>query len=168
MTPRTRVPTAIILVGSAFAAIGVGLECSAIFILRYRSGASTMLMAVLAFGWAFLAVVGSMLLALPGEVRSDRTRVEKGIVTVEAGRDIRDRPTTIRGPGVTAEGGADISVANHRPSMFLFAAALGLAALIAYLYVAGRATPVGALFSFGIAFYMGNWARLARPPRGKA
>jgi hypothetical protein len=64
MTPRTRVPTAIILVGSAFAAIGVGLECSAIFILRYRSGASTMLMAVLAFGWAFLAVVGSMLLAL--------------------------------------------------------------------------------------------------------
>jgi hypothetical protein len=53
--------------------------------------------------------------------------------------------------------------------MFLFAAALGLAALIvAYLYVAGRATPVGALFSLGVAFYMGNWARLARPPRGKA
>jgi hypothetical protein len=59
MTTRKRVPTAIILVGSAFAAIGIALACGAIFILRYRSGASTMLMALLAFGWATLAMVGS-------------------------------------------------------------------------------------------------------------
>jgi hypothetical protein len=168
MTTRKRVPMAIILVGSAFAAIGIALACGAIFILRYRSGASTMLMALLAFGWATLAMVGSMLLALPGKVGSDRTRIDKGIVTVETGRDTRDRPTTIRGPGVTVEGEADITVTTYRPSMFLFAAALGLAALTAYLYVAGRATPVGALVSLGIAFYMGNWARLARPPRAKA
>jgi hypothetical protein len=168
MTTRQRVPTAIILVGSAFAAIGIALACGAIFVLRYRSGASTMLMVLVTFGWAILAMVGSMLLTLPGKVGSDRTRIDKGIVTVETGRDMRDRPTTIRGPGVTAEGEADITVTTYRPSIFLFAAALGLAALTAYLYVAGRATPVGAFVSLGIAFCMGNWARLARPPRGEA
>jgi hypothetical protein len=154
------------LVGSAFAAIGIALACGAIFVLRYRSGASTMLMVLVTFGWAILAMVGSMLLTLPGKVGSDRTRIDKGIVTVETGRDTRDRPTTIRGPGVTAE--ADITVTTYRPSIFLFAAALGLAALTAYLYVAGRATPVGAFVSLGIASCMGNWARLARPPRGEA
>jgi hypothetical protein len=168
MTTRKRVPMAIILVGSAFAAIGVGLACGAIFILRYRSGASTMLMALVAFGWATLAMVGSMLLALPGKAASGRTRIDQGIVTVETGRDMKDRPTTITGPGITAEGEADITVTTYRPSMFLFAAALGLAALTVYLFLAGRATPVGAFVGLGIAFYMGNWARLARPPRGEA
>jgi hypothetical protein len=167
MTTRQRAPTTITLVGSAFAAIGVALACGAIFVLRYRSGASTMLTALVVFGWATLAMVGSMLLALPGKAGSDRTHIEKGIVTVEIGRDMRDRPT-IRGPGVTAEGEADITVTTYRPSIFLFAAALGLAALTAYLYVAGRATPVGAFVGLGIAFSMGNWARLARPPRGQA
>jgi len=167
MTARKRTPTAFIVVGSAFAAIGIGLACGAIFVLRYRSGASTMLMAMLAFGWAFLAMIGSMLLALPGKVDSNRTRIHKGTVTVDTGRDIRGLPTTITGPGVAAEGEAEISVTDYRPSIFLFAAALGLAALTVYLYVTGRATPVGGLFSLGIAFYMGNWAMQARPPRAK-
>ena len=153
------------VVGSVFAAIGIGLACGAIFVLRYHSGASTMLMGVLAFGWASLAMVGSMLLALPGKVGSNRMRIHKGTVTVDAGRDIGGLPTSITGPGVAAEGEADISVSNYLPSMFLFAAALGLAALTAYLYVAGRATPIGALFSLGIAFCIGSWARQARPPR---
>jgi uncharacterized membrane protein YedE/YeeE len=65
MTTRQRVPTAIILVGSAFVAIGIALACGAIFVLRYRSGASTMLMVLVTFGWAILAMVGSMLLTLP-------------------------------------------------------------------------------------------------------
>src|SRR5580693_8496776 len=55
MTTRQRVPTAIILVGSAFAAIGIALACGAIFVLRYRSGASTMLMVLVTFGWAIQA-----------------------------------------------------------------------------------------------------------------
>ena len=62
MTTRQRVPTAIILVGSAFAAIGIALACGAIFVLRYRSGAFTTLMVLVTFGWAILAMVGSMLL----------------------------------------------------------------------------------------------------------
>jgi len=161
-----RMPVAFMVVGAAFAATGIGLACAAIFVLRDRSGASTLLMALLASGWACLAMVGSMLLALPGKVSSNRMRTYQGTVTVETGRDIRDRPTTITGPGVAAEVEAEISVTSNRPSLFLFAAALCLAALTVYLYVAGRATPIGAFFSLGIAFYMANWARLARPPRG--
>ena len=98
MTTRKRIPTAFMVVGSVFAAIGIGLACGAIFVLRYHSGASTMLMGVLAFGWAFLAMVGSMLLALPGKVGSNRMRIYKGTVTVDAGRDIGGLPTSITGP----------------------------------------------------------------------
>jgi hypothetical protein len=122
-------------------------------------------MALVAFGWATLAMVGSMLLALPGKVGSDRTRIDKGIVTVEAGRDMRDRRTIIRGPGVMAEGWP---TSRSPPTVFDIPAALGLAALTAYLYVVGHATPVGAFVSLGIAFCVGNRARPARPSRGEA
>jgi hypothetical protein len=167
MAAHKRIPAAFIVVGSAFAAIGVGLLCGAIFILLYHSGGSTLLMALLAFGWAFLAMVGSMLLALPGKVDSDRMRIDRGTVTVDTGRGIQGSPTTITGPGIAAEVEAEIAVTNNRPSMFLFAAAFGLAALTTYLYLAGRTTPVGVFFSLGIAFFIGNWAKQARPPREK-
>jgi hypothetical protein len=167
MATRKRIPIAFLVVGSVFAAIGIGLVCGAIFVLRYRSGGSTPLMAMLAFGWAFLAMVGSMLLALPGKVGSDRMRIDRGTVTVDTGCVIGGPQTTITGPGIAAEGEAEISVTNNRPSIFLFAAAFGLAALTTYLYLAGRTTPVGVLFSLGIAFFIGNWAKLARPPREK-
>jgi len=57
MTTRQRVPTAIILVGSAFAAIGIALACGAIFVLRYRSGASTMLMVLVLANVVALAAI---------------------------------------------------------------------------------------------------------------
>jgi hypothetical protein len=154
MTTRQRVPTAIILVGSAFAAIGIALACGAIFVLRYRSGASTMLMVLVTFGWAIQA----------RSVPIERASI-KGSLRLKpaATRDPADDHQGTRGHGRGRHHGHHLpafDIPVRRRARPCGADRLSLCG--------GRATPVGAFVSLGIAFCMGNWARLARPPRGEA
>jgi hypothetical protein len=161
----THIPVAFLVIASAFSVIGIGLAAMAFLTLWYGSGPSTLLMAVTAFAWALLAMVGSIVLARPGRSASGGPSAGSGRATAGAGSDDENMPPTSFGPGVEAQGTVSFTVADRLPSTFLLVAAIGLAVLTASLYAAGRATPIGALFSLAIALCIGSWARQARPPQ---
>lgn len=103
---RKRVPFAFIVVGSMFSVIAIVLLAVAIWTLKHQIKASTPLMALVAFGWAFLAMVVSMMLAQPGaRQRAGRTHTRAGNVTIADPSLLPGQiRSTLTGPGVEATG----------------------------------------------------------------
>jgi hypothetical protein len=163
---RPRVPLAFAIVGSMFLVIGIGFACGVIVLLNKQTGPSTWLPAMVACGWAALAMTVSMALALVGgRVASRRANSRRGVITVQTHwqGDQQQLPTAITGPGAEVEGSADVEVQSRLPAVFLGLSAAGLAVVTAYLYVIGRATLPGAGIGLLVAFYNANWAKQARP-----
>jgi len=156
----------VLVVGSTFTAIGIGLLWGAVHILSHARGRSTGLMALLAFGWMSLAMVISMALALPKGKMSGRTSRRVGVVTVQTNARLSGQlATTITGPGAEAAGSADITVRSRAPAVSLYLSGAALTASTIYLYAIGRTTFIGLGTGIMIAYCIANWGKQAEPPR---
>ncbi|MGH8781454.1 hypothetical protein [Paraburkholderia sp.] len=162
---RKRVPFAFIVVGSVFSIIALVLLAIAIWTLQHQFKASTPLMALVAFGWAFLAMVVSMILSLPGARQRDgRTRVRAGTVTLADPSPLPGQTrSTLTGPGVEATGSATITVGSRVPSIWLGIASLGLVVVSVLLYLHGRTTGIGIFIGLIMSFFIMSWATKAWP-----
>lgn len=162
---RKRVPFAFIVVGSMFSIIAIVLLAVAIWTLKHQIKASTPLMALVAFGWALLAMVVSMMLSLPGaRQRSGRTRTRAGTVTLADPSPLPGQiRSTLTGPGVEATGSATITVGSRVPSIWLGIASLGLVVVSVLLYLHGRTAGIGILIGLIMSFFMMSWATKAWP-----
>lgn len=163
-------PNAMIMVGGMFAVVVVGLTLIARQLYWHEHRPATGLTIVIAFDWAFAAMVISMILVSITSGRGRRTgRVRRGRVTVELQQQDSPRRTTpLTGPGVEMSGSADIKVGSRLPALFLFAAAAGLAAFVIWFHLQGRSSWIGSGVSLVLASYVANWARNAWPrPDGR-
>jgi len=158
--------SAVLIVGSMFTAIGIGLVWGAVYVLSHERGPSTGLMVLLAFGWMSLAMVVSIALALPNGQMSGKTSRRVGVVTVQTNAPLNGQlATTITGPGAEVAGEADITVRSRAPAVSLYLSGAGLTATTIYLYVIGRTTLIGLGTGIMMAYCIANWGKQAEPPR---
>jgi hypothetical protein len=156
--------SALLIVGSAFTAIGISLISGAVHVLVHEGGPSTALMVLVAFGWLCLATVVAIALAYAGGVVSGHMRRHTGVVSVrtQAPRD-GELSKTLTGSGAETEGGTDITIRSRWPAAFLFMSAAGLTATTIYLYSTGRTTLTGLGVGLVMACFNANWGKLALP-----
>jgi len=127
---------------------------------------STVLIVAIAFAWAFLAMIISVILvaATSGRVRSTASS-RAGQVNVEmqdAAKPLR-QVSRLSGPGVEMAASVDIGITSRLPSLFLYSASLGLGVFVIWFHLEGQSTFIGSGSALMLSFYISNWARNAWP-----